>query len=150
MSTHLWNIGRRISACSRGSSSTTVDCYSQDKRRDGERVSAWWTSFPPFPSLELPRILLFSLKILIFYIFFKCPYYVYNRWEQLFSYRRSKIFFWNVGIHMVPNEGGPRHLVRDTKVSWIAKRRMVTGQRVRKSCVWSTMDRKRQVEVRIG
>jgi len=41
---------------------------------------------------------------------------------------------------MFPNEGGQKHLVRDTRVSLIAKRRMVTGQRVRK----------RQVEVKIG
>ena len=31
--------------------------------------------------------------------------------------RRSKIIFRNVGIHMFPNEGGQKHLVRDTKIS---------------------------------
>ena len=36
---------------------------------------------------------------------------------------------------MFPNEGGQTHLVRDTKVSSIAKTRMVTWQRVRKSHV---------------
>ena len=36
---------------------------------------------------------------------------------------------------MFLNEGGHKHLVRDTKGSGIAKRRMVTGQRVRKSNV---------------
>jgi len=36
---------------------------------------------------------------------------------------------------MFPNEGGEKHLVRDTKVSGIVKRRMVTGERVRKSHV---------------
>jgi len=29
--------------------------------------------------------------------------------------RRYTIIFWNVGIHMFPNEGGQKHLVRDTK-----------------------------------
>ena len=36
---------------------------------------------------------------------------------------------------MFPNEGGQEHLVRDTNVSGIAKRRVVTVQRVRKSHV---------------
>jgi len=41
---------------------------------------------------------------------------------------------------MFPNEGGQKHLVRNTKVSAVAKRRTVTGQRVR-SHVWSRIDR---------
>ena len=36
---------------------------------------------------------------------------------------------------MFLNEGGQKHLIRDKKVSGVAKRRMVTGQRVRKSHV---------------
>jgi hypothetical protein len=33
------------------------------------------------------------------------------------------------------NKGSQKHLVRDKKISGITKRRMVTGQRVRKSHV---------------
>jgi len=75
------------------------------------------------------------------------PVYIYDNFSLNYItggnsslVRRSKIVFWIVAIHMFPNEGGPKHLVRVTRVSWIAKRRMVTGQRVRK----------RQVEVKIG
>jgi len=49
--------------------------------------------------------------------------------------RRPKIIFCNVGTYMFPSEEGQKHLVRDTKVSGVAKRRVVTGQRVRKSHV---------------
>jgi len=34
-----------------------------------------------------------------------------------------------------PNEGGQKHLVRDKKVSRVAKRRTVTGQSEKESCV---------------
>ena len=36
---------------------------------------------------------------------------------------------------MFPNEGGQKHLVRDTKGWWGSKGKEVTGQRVRKSHV---------------
>ena len=55
--------------------------------------------------------------------------------------RSSYIIFWNVRIHVFQNVGGQRHLVRDTKDSGVAKRRMVTGQKVRKGHVWSRIDR---------
>ena len=35
--------------------------------------------------------------------------------------RRSKIYFSNVGIRMFPNEGGQKHLVRNTKGQWGSK-----------------------------
>ena len=35
--------------------------------------------------------------------------------------RRSKIIFRNVGVHVFPNEGGQKHLVRDTKGLWGSK-----------------------------
>ena len=36
---------------------------------------------------------------------------------------------------MFPYEGGQRHLAKNTKSQWVARRRTVTGQRVRKSYV---------------
>ena len=45
------------------------------------------------------------------------------------------VIFLNVGIRVFPNKGGQKHLVRDIKVSGVANRRMVTGQRVRKGHV---------------
>ena len=35
--------------------------------------------------------------------------------------RRFKIIFRNVKIHMFPNEGGQKHLLRDTKGQWESK-----------------------------
>ena len=35
---------------------------------------------------------------------------------------------------MAPNVGGQKHLVRDTKASGVAKRRVVKGQTVRVTC----------------
>jgi len=52
MSTHLRNLGRHISTCSRWCRSTTVDYHSQDKRHE-ERVSARWTRFPIFSFLRM-------------------------------------------------------------------------------------------------
>jgi hypothetical protein len=34
---------------------------------------------------------------------------------------RSKIIFSNVEMHMFLNEGGQKHLVRDTKGQWVSK-----------------------------
>jgi hypothetical protein len=42
---------------------------------------------------------------------------------------------------MFPNEGERKHLVRDKKFSGVAKRKMVTGERLRKSHVRSRIDR---------
>ena len=68
--------------------------------------------------------------------------------------RRSKIIFWNEGIHVFPNVGGQKHLVRDTKgqrglhiEGWLQGREWESVM-----CEVGLTDnrRKRQVEVRIG
>jgi len=58
-----------LHACSRGSSSTTVDYHSQDKRHDEERISARWTRLSIFPFLRtLQTYIIFSQNSYLVYI----------------------------------------------------------------------------------
>ena len=51
-------------------------------------------------------------------------------------FRRSEIIFWNAGIHVFPNEGGQKLLVRDTKGQWDSEEKDDYGAESEKeSCV---------------